>query len=93
MLTGSYNLYLLPFYLYNFLSRFFFKRKGYDNCLNFVFLFVKETQSSSDPLSKLGTTEIKEILIEKYKSSEYAMIARTRIQEISKMVSILLKLN
>ncbi|XP_008790946.1 ABC transporter G family member 15-like [Phoenix dactylifera] len=44
-----------------------------------------EAESSSDPLSKLGTSEIKAILIEKYKSSEYATIARNRIQEISKI--------
>ncbi|XP_019702651.1 ABC transporter G family member 15 [Elaeis guineensis] len=50
-----------------------------------------ETQSSSDPLSKLGTSEIKAILIEKYKSSEFAMIARNRIQEISKMEGLTVK--
>ncbi|KAJ0976111.1 hypothetical protein J5N97_018076 [Dioscorea zingiberensis] len=46
---------------------------------------LAETESSSDPLSKLGTSEIKAILIERYKSSDYALMARQRIQEIAKM--------
>lgn len=60
-------------------------------CL-FSFLFnlasVKEAESLSDPLSKFRTSDIKAMLIEKYKSSDYAMLARKRLQEISKTVSI-----
>ncbi|KAJ6853108.1 ABC transporter G family member 12-like [Iris pallida] len=42
-------------------------------------------ESSSDPLSKLRTSEIKDILVESYKSSKYAMMAKRQIQEISKI--------
>ncbi|XP_020114176.1 ABC transporter G family member 15-like isoform X2 [Ananas comosus] len=43
-----------------------------------------EAESLSDPLSKFRTSDIKAMLIEKYKSSDYAMLARKRLQEISK---------
>ncbi|XP_072954155.1 ABC transporter G family member 15-like [Typha angustifolia] len=42
-----------------------------------------EAESSSDPLSKLRTSDIRATLVEKYKSSEYETIARSKIQEIS----------
>lgn len=44
-----------------------------------------EAESSSDPLLKLGTSEIKAIVAERYKSSDYAMMARRQIQEISQI--------
>ncbi|XP_020587494.1 ABC transporter G family member 12-like [Phalaenopsis equestris] len=44
-----------------------------------------ESESSSDPLLKLGTMEIKSLLVDKYKSSEYAMTAKRKIAELSKI--------
>ncbi|XP_074583480.1 ABC transporter G family member 12-like [Curcuma longa] len=44
-----------------------------------------ETESSSDPLSKLATAQIKGILIDAYKCSEYAMDTKKQIQEICKI--------
>ncbi|XP_077241693.1 ABC transporter G family member 15-like [Tasmannia lanceolata] len=41
------------------------------------------SEASSDPLLKMETSEIKAMLVEKYKSSEYAARARRRIQELS----------
>ncbi|CAK9183475.1 unnamed protein product [Ilex paraguariensis] len=41
------------------------------------------TQKASDPFMNLTTTEIKSMLVEKYKRSEYALKARLRIREIS----------
>ncbi|CAL9071458.1 unnamed protein product [Musa acuminata var. zebrina] len=49
----------------------------------------EETESSTDPLSKLGTSEIKAILIRRYKSSEYAMATKRQIQDISKTEGII----
>ncbi|KAI0518722.1 hypothetical protein KFK09_006158 [Dendrobium nobile] len=46
---------------------------------------ITEVESSSDPLLRLGTMEIKALLIDKYKSSEYAMMAKRKIAEISKI--------
>ncbi|XP_062172082.1 ABC transporter G family member 15-like [Alnus glutinosa] len=44
---------------------------------------ICEIQESSDPLINLAAVEIKAKLVEKYRCSEYATRARTRIQEIS----------
>ncbi|THU71337.1 hypothetical protein C4D60_Mb04t00340 [Musa balbisiana] len=49
----------------------------------------EEAESSIDPLSKLGTSEIKAILIHRYKSSEYAMATKSQIQDISKIERII----
>ncbi|CAD5172620.1 unnamed protein product [Musa acuminata subsp. malaccensis] len=49
----------------------------------------EEAESSIDPLSKLGTSEIKAILIQRYKSSEYAMATKRQIQGISKIEGII----
>lgn len=51
---------------------------------------LKEAESSSDPLSRLSTSEIKAMLIESYRNSDYASTVRKRIRETGKMVSILL---
>ncbi|KAJ3669243.1 hypothetical protein LUZ60_011193 [Juncus effusus] len=45
----------------------------------------REAESSSDPLAKLRTSEIRARLIEKYKSSEYAILTRENIEEIPKI--------
>ncbi|KAG6519629.1 hypothetical protein ZIOFF_023126 [Zingiber officinale] len=44
-----------------------------------------EAETSSDPLSKLATAQIKGILIDAYKCSEYAMDTKKQIQEICKI--------
>ncbi|XP_059665330.1 ABC transporter G family member 15-like isoform X2 [Cornus florida] len=44
---------------------------------------IRETEKPSDPLMNLPTWEIKTMLMEKYKRSEYAAKARARIQQIS----------
>ncbi|XVF47356.1 hypothetical protein PTKIN_Ptkin03bG0102600 [Pterospermum kingtungense] len=44
---------------------------------------ISEFQNTLDPLTKLPTAQIKALLIEKYKSSDYAAKAGARIQEIS----------
>ncbi|KAE8037196.1 hypothetical protein FH972_009806 [Carpinus fangiana] len=44
---------------------------------------ISEIQESSDPLITLAAVEIRAKLVEKYRWSEYATRARTRIQEIS----------
>ncbi|CAA3028251.1 ABC transporter G family member 15-like [Olea europaea subsp. europaea] len=42
-----------------------------------------EIQRAPDPLMNLATADIKSVLVEKYKNSEYARKARSRIREIS----------
>ncbi|KAK3205238.1 hypothetical protein Dsin_019284 [Dipteronia sinensis] len=44
---------------------------------------ICETQNSFDPLRNLPTAEIKAMLVKKYRCSEYAARARTKIREIS----------
>ncbi|KAL0370339.1 UNVERIFIED_CONTAM: ABC transporter G family member 15 [Sesamum angustifolium] len=44
---------------------------------------LRETQITSDPLMNMATTDIKSVLVEKYKQSQYARKARQRTQEIS----------
>ncbi|PKA55374.1 ABC transporter G family member 15 [Apostasia shenzhenica] len=48
---------------------------------------TKESKRSSDPLLKLGTAEIKVMLIDKYGSSDYAVMTMKKIQEISKILA------
>ncbi|KAK1317871.1 ABC transporter G family member 15 [Acorus calamus] len=43
---------------------------------------LHKAESSSDPVMRMGTSEIKAILAESYKTSEYAAIAKQRTQEI-----------
>ncbi|XXG83563.1 hypothetical protein AAC387_Pa10g1291 [Persea americana] len=43
----------------------------------------REREASTDPLSRMGTSQIRAMLVEKYKSSEYATEARRRIREVS----------
>ncbi|XP_011090129.1 ABC transporter G family member 15 isoform X1 [Sesamum indicum] len=43
---------------------------------------LRETQTTSDPLMNMATTEIKSVLVEKYKQSQYARKAIQRTQEI-----------
>ncbi|XXG83569.1 hypothetical protein AAC387_Pa10g1296 [Persea americana] len=43
----------------------------------------QESEESTDPLSRMGTAEIRAVLVENYRSSEYAAKARRRIREIS----------
>ncbi|XP_074583387.1 ABC transporter G family member 15-like isoform X2 [Curcuma longa] len=45
----------------------------------------EETESHSDPLSTLATARIKVILIDEYRSSEYARRTQRQIQEIRKI--------
>ncbi|MQM16686.1 hypothetical protein Taro_049644 [Colocasia esculenta] len=45
----------------------------------------QEAGASSDPLTNMSTLEIKVMLVERYRASEYAATVRQRIQEISKM--------
>lgn len=49
---------------------------------------IQDIPKSSEPLLNLATAEIKAMLVEKYRRSEYATMARTRIREISSIVSI-----
>lgn len=44
---------------------------------------LREIQRAPDPLMNLATADIKSVLVEKYKNSEYARKARSRIREIS----------
>ncbi|KAL0460945.1 UNVERIFIED_CONTAM: ABC transporter G family member 15 [Sesamum latifolium] len=44
---------------------------------------LRETQITSDPLMNMATTDIKTVLVEKYKQSQYARKARQRAQELS----------
>ncbi|XP_068311557.1 ABC transporter G family member 15-like [Pyrus communis] len=46
---------------------------------------IRDVPKSSDPLLNLATAEIKAMLVEKYKSSEYASRTRARIRQISSM--------
>lgn len=48
-----------------------------------------DVEQAADRLDKMPTSEIKAILIEKYKTSAYNAKAKARIQEISHMVYIL----
>ncbi|KAK8966203.1 ABC transporter G family member 15 [Platanthera guangdongensis] len=43
------------------------------------------SESSSDPLLRLGTAEIKAMLIDRFKSSEYALMTKRKISELSKI--------
>ncbi|GFQ05263.1 ABC transporter g family member 15 [Phtheirospermum japonicum] len=49
------------------------------------------THMTSDPLMNMATADIRSALVEKYKQSEYAKMARTRLQEISKVQEIEIK--
>ncbi|KAJ8485213.1 hypothetical protein OPV22_017698 [Ensete ventricosum] len=49
----------------------------------------EEAESSIDPLSKLGTSEIKATLIHRYKCSEFAMATKKQIQDVSKIEGII----
>ncbi|KAK2993803.1 hypothetical protein RJ640_027681 [Escallonia rubra] len=44
---------------------------------------IRETQKTSDPLSIMATAQIKAMLVEKYKRSEYSAKARSRMRELS----------
>ena len=44
-------------------------------------------EADLDPLLKYTTTEIRERLVDKYRISDYAMMVRSTIHEISKIVS------
>ncbi|KAK4407425.1 ABC transporter G family member 15 [Sesamum angolense] len=44
---------------------------------------LREEDKTSDPLMNLATADIKSVLVEKYKFSEYARKARSRMREIS----------
>ncbi|CAI9761621.1 unnamed protein product [Fraxinus pennsylvanica] len=44
---------------------------------------LREMQRAPDPLMNLAAADIKSVLVEKYKNSEYARKARSRIREIS----------
>ncbi|KAK4419589.1 ABC transporter G family member 15 [Sesamum alatum] len=44
---------------------------------------LREEDTTSDPLMNLATADIKSVLVEKYKFSEYARKARSRMREIS----------
>ncbi|KAI4386244.1 hypothetical protein MLD38_004190 [Melastoma candidum] len=44
---------------------------------------IRDSPISSDPLANMATAEIKAMLIEKYRRSKYAKIAKVRIREIS----------
>ncbi|KAM1256078.1 hypothetical protein ACFX1Q_030240 [Malus domestica] len=46
---------------------------------------IRDVPKSSEPLLNLATAEIKAMLVEKYKSSEYASRTRARIRQISSM--------
>ena len=44
-------------------------------------------EADLDPLLKYSTSEIRERLVDKYRISDYAMMVRSTIHEISKIVS------
>lgn len=46
---------------------------------------ISESEAFSDPLLSLGTTEIKAMLIDRFKSSEYALMTKRKISELSKI--------
>lgn len=58
---------------------------------NYLILFCDQSQEThitiSDPLMNLATSDIKSVLIEKYKRSEYARKTTLKIREMSNFVS------
>ncbi|XP_058077453.1 ABC transporter G family member 15-like [Magnolia sinica] len=50
-----------------------------------------ENDPCLDPLSRFGTSEIKSMLVEKYKTSEYSARARRRIREISQIEGLVVE--
>ena len=54
---------------------------------HFLFLLLQENQKPVDPLSKFSTAEMKARLVEKYRCSEQEAKMKTRMREISEMVS------
>jgi hypothetical protein len=67
-----------------YISHWFFFKLVYDGTL--VSICLKEPDL--DPLLKYSTTEIRERLVEKYRISEYAMVVRNTVHEITKIVSV-----
>ncbi|KAF5931302.1 hypothetical protein HYC85_032175 [Camellia sinensis] len=54
---------------------------------------LREVKKEADPFMNLATVEIKAMLVEKYKRSEYATKARARIRELSTIVFYRERLN
>jgi hypothetical protein len=54
---------------------------------------IRLKEPDLDPLLKYSTTEIRERLVEKYRISEYAMMVRNTVHEITKIVGISLYLD
>ncbi|XP_075522090.1 ABC transporter G family member 15-like [Primulina tabacum] len=52
---------------------------------------LRETHTTSDPLMNLATADIKSMLVEKYRFSEYSRKARSRTQEISAIEGLVIK--
>ncbi|XP_043724889.1 ABC transporter G family member 15-like isoform X2 [Telopea speciosissima] len=50
---------------------------------------IREIESTSDPINNMSSSRIKEILVKKYKSSEFAERTRKQIQEISLIEGLL----
>ncbi|XAR60362.1 Xenobiotic-transporting ATPase [Bertholletia excelsa] len=46
---------------------------------------LREAKKASDPFMDMATVEIKAMLVDKYKHSEYAAMARMKVQELSAM--------
>ena len=45
-------------------------------------------EASDDPLEKITTAEAIRTLIDSYRTSQYCYVARQRVEEISKVVSV-----
>ena len=58
--------------------------------LTTFWLFLQDQEALTDKSMNLSTAEMKAILVEKYRWSEYATAARSKIKDISNIVTILL---
>lgn len=56
--------------------------------LRLILTLLQETPATSDPLMNLATSVIKARLVENYKRSKYAKSAKSRIRELSNIVSL-----
>jgi hypothetical protein len=52
-----------------------------------IFVKFRLKEAELDPLLNYSTSEIRERLVEKYRISDYAMMVRNTIHEITKIVS------
>lgn len=54
----------------------------------FFFVIYYQFEASDDPLEKITTAEAIRTLIDSYRTSQYCYAAREKVEEISKVVSV-----